>query len=226
MCELTYIARATDGLVLAETWDDMQNRGLTKFKTQAKKLLKQLGAQGSTRASVESEGYVFHSIIQEGITYLTLTHGSYPKKLAFAFLEDILAEFQEELKREFGSGAGVDYRSRVETIERAYSFIKFDRVIQRKRQEYRDPSSTRSMQRLNDSLTEVSSIMRKNIDDILQRGDNLEEVGRKATQLKGASKDFSGMAKQLNLQAMLQKYGIVGIVVTVPTLIFIYRFFF
>ena len=30
----------------------------------------------------------------------------------FAFLEDILAEFQEELKREFGSGS-VDYRSRV-----------------------------------------------------------------------------------------------------------------
>ena len=142
MCELTYIARATDGLVLAETWDDMQNRGLTKFKTQAKKLLKQLGAQGSARTSVESEGYVFHSVIQEGITYLTLCHASYPKKLAFAFLEDILAEFQEELKREFGSGS-VDYRSRVETIERAYSFIKFDRVIQRKRQEYRDPARGR-----------------------------------------------------------------------------------
>ena len=27
MCELTYIARAGDGLVLAETWDDMNNRG-------------------------------------------------------------------------------------------------------------------------------------------------------------------------------------------------------
>merc|ERR1719159_321197 len=217
MCELTYIARAGDGLVLAETWDDMNNRGLSSFKTQAKKLLKQIGVQGSTRCSIDAQGYTFHALVGDGITYLTLTHASYPKKLAFAFLDDVSQEFQEELRREFGTQAGVDYRSKVETIEKPYYFIKFDRIIAKKRQEYRDPSSSKAMSRLNESLTEVSSIMRKNIDD------NLQDVGRKATTLKGASKDFSGMAKQLNLEAMMRKYGGVAIIGAFLLFILIYR---
>jgi len=201
----------------------MNNRGLSSFKTQAKKLLKQIGVQGSTRCSIDAQGYTFHAMVADGITYLTLTHASYPKKLAFAFLDDVAQEFQGELQREFGGTAGVDFRSKVETIEKPYYFIKFDRHIAKKRQEYRDPSSSKAMSRLNESLTEVSSIMRKNIDDILQRGDNLEDVGRKATTLKGASKDFSGMAKQLNLEAMMRKYGVVAIIGAFLLFILIYR---
>ena len=43
----------------------------------------------------------------------------------------------------------------METIEKPYYFIKFDRHIAKKRQEYRDPSSSKAMSRLNESLTEV-----------------------------------------------------------------------
>lgn len=45
-----------------------------------------------------------------------------------------------------------------------------DRQITKRRNDYRDPTSTRALNRLNDSLTEVNSIMQKNIDDILTRG--------------------------------------------------------
>ena len=197
-------------------------RGLSSFKTQAKKLLKQIGAQGSNRVSIDAQGYTFHAMVADGITsaqrpeapeivkqiqtvleaprddtkcteamgvdgitsvrgatarspvlcstalqnwsgdptfesranfaksrfelslvdthflnmismnplrksrsewsvrgiwipwrYLTLTHASYPKKLAFAFLDDVAQEFQLELQREFGGTAGVDFRSKV-----------------------------------------------------------------------------------------------------------------
>ena len=78
----------------------------------------------------------------------------YPKKLAFAFLEEIYRLFLEELKREFGTGA-VDYRSRIECIDKPYYFIKFERVIQRKQREFRDPKSNSSLQKLSESLVEV-----------------------------------------------------------------------
>jgi vesicle transport protein SEC22 len=41
-------------------------------------------------------------MIEDGICYLTLTDKSYPKRLAFLFLEDVAKEFVEELKREHG----------------------------------------------------------------------------------------------------------------------------
>merc|ERR1712187_400853 len=100
----------------------------------------------------------------------------YPKNLSFAFLEEIHRLFQEELKREFGTGS-VDYRSHIETIEKPYYFIKFDRQITKKKAEYRDPSSSKALGRLNENLTEVSSIMRQNIDDIGNRGDSLDAMG-------------------------------------------------
>merc|ERR1712151_922138 len=114
---------------------------------------------------------------------MALFDNSYPKNLSFAFIEEIHRLFQEELKREFGTGS-VDYRSHIETIEKPYYFIKFDRQITKKKAEYRDPKSSKALGRLNEGLTEVSTIMRQNIDEILKRGENLDSVGRKANDLK------------------------------------------
>merc|ERR1719482_2687249 len=191
MAHVTYIARSVDGLILTETWDDA-NKITSQLKNQAKQMLKKLNSM-PPRLSVEGVGdFIFHYITKEGVCYLALFDKGYPKNLAFAFLEDIHKLFQEDLKREFGSGS-VDYRSHIETIEKPYYFIKFDRQIQKKKLEYRDPSSSKALSRLNENLTEVSSVMRKNIDEILLRGENLDVVGKKASDLKFASKEFKGM---------------------------------
>jgi hypothetical protein len=41
-------------------------------------------------------------MIERGICYLTLTDKSYPKRLAFLFLEEINREFEADLKAEYG----------------------------------------------------------------------------------------------------------------------------
>ena len=41
-------------------------------------------------------------MIENGICYLTLTEKSYPKRLAFLFLEEIGKEFESDLKSEYG----------------------------------------------------------------------------------------------------------------------------
>lgn len=40
--------------------------------------------------------------IDKGICYLTLTDKSYPKRLAFLFLDDISREFELDLQAEYG----------------------------------------------------------------------------------------------------------------------------
>ena len=120
-----------------------------------KQILKTIGNElGVERCSVDSGNYVFHYIVDNGIIYMTLSAKSYPKKLAFSFLEDIKRLFFEELKREFAN-KGDDFRALIEAIDKPYYFIKFDRIIQRCKAEYKDPRSTKSLQKLNDSLLEV-----------------------------------------------------------------------
>ena len=77
-------------------------------------------------------------LIDQGICYLTLTEKTYPKRLAFLFLEEISRDFESDLKAEHGD----EWLRTVETVGRQYAFIKFDRVIQRKRRDYADPNSS------------------------------------------------------------------------------------
>merc|ERR1719436_2207620 len=176
------------------------------------------------RCSVEGAGdFVFHYMV-EGVCYMSLFDKGYPKNLAFAFLEDIHRLFQEELKREFGTGS-VDYRSHIETIDKPYYFIKFDRQITKKKAEYRDPKSSKALSRLNENLTEVSSIMRQNISEILERGENLEEVGAKASKLKETSKEFKNITRSLSFQTLVQKYGVPAVICLVILLIVGFRFY-
>merc|ERR1719379_2052645 len=105
---------------------------------------------------------------------MVLCDQCYPMGLAFTFLEDVINAFHEELKREFGTFS-IDYQSRVDTIEKPYYFIHFDRTIKKLRDEYRDSNSSRSLHRLNQSLHQVSGIMQQNLDYLLLRGDGFAQ---------------------------------------------------
>lgn len=56
-------------------------------------------------------------LIEKGVCYLVLCEGSFPKKLAFAYLEDLQAEFHEQ------------HGKRVPTVSRPYSFIEFGMAV-------------------------------------------------------------------------------------------------
>ena len=67
----------------------------------------------AARASLESGAFTFHYIIDNDVCFLTLVEKSYPKKLAYQYLE--------ELQREFFSLYGRE----IEQAKRPYAFIKF-----------------------------------------------------------------------------------------------------
>ncbi len=93
--------------------------------------------------------HIFSYQVQDGIVYLTIAERNYPQKLAFLFLKDLVLCFQEELKNSYGTSGGVDYSSKIETIENSYSFLKFEKVIAKKRKEYRDSSAKENIDKLN-----------------------------------------------------------------------------
>jgi vesicle transport protein SEC22 len=60
---------------------------------------------------------------------------------------------------------------------------------------------------LTEDLSEIQTIMRKNIDEILNRGEKLDQVSNISQDLRSKSKDFKWGAKKLTWQARMQQYG-------------------
>eukprot|EP00752_Nemacystus_decipiens_P003245 g3003.t1 len=220
---LTFIARVMDGLLLVASMDSGSDSAATVdvCRSQAKQILKRLNPRSVAKCSIESRPYVFHYMIEQGICYLTLAEKGYPKRLAFLYLEEIHQEFVGELRQDHGE----DWRNKVETAARPYAFIKFDKVIQRKRKEYLDPQSRNNMARLNDDLADIHNIMKQNIEEVLNRGEKLDHVSEISKTLSTQAEQFKWSSKKLSLMALWQKYGPIGAMALAVVLILWWKFF-
>eukprot|EP00249_Psilotum_nudum_P017747 c26471_g1_i2 orf=481-1140(+) len=206
MVKLTMIARVTDGLPLAEGLDDgREQKDLEFYKQQAKSLFKKLsqGQHEPSRMSIETGPYVFYYLIEGGVCYLTMCDRSYPKKLAFQYLEDLMKEFEKV------------NRSQIETVARPYAFIKFDTFIQKTRKLYLDTRTQRNLAKLNDDLYEVQQIMTRNIQEVLGVGEKLDQVSQMSNRLSSESRVYAEKAKDLNRQALIRKWAPVAVVLGV-----------
>lgn len=79
-------------------------------------------------------------------------------------------------------------------------------MIQRIQREYKDPQQQPKSQ-LSEDLSEIHSTMKKNIDELLNRGEKLDQVSMMSQELRNKSKDFKWGAKKTVWQARLQQYG-------------------
>ena len=73
----------------------------------------------------------------------------YPQKLVFCYLNDIAEAFMHELQNTYGTSSGIDYQSQIECIESSYKFLKFEKVINKKRKEYKDSNTKDNIDKLN-----------------------------------------------------------------------------
>lgn len=206
MPKLTFIGRVSDGMILCETYEDLQRENY-ELKNLAKNILKKVSKAADSSIVDTGLAHTFYYKVVDGICYLTCTESKYPRKLAMAFLDELISEFQQELKKTWGSGESVDVRSKIETIERPYFFIKFDRIIKKKRQAYLSPSQ--DMLEAQKELEEVKNMMRVNINNLLERERTLNEIGDMAGKLKTDSGNFANKAKKLNYAMWLRKNGLI-----------------
>ena len=79
-------------------------------------------------------------------------------------------------------------------------FSLADPKLNRLRKEFLDPNSQKNMSRLNADLSDIQLIMKNNIQEVLQRGEKLENVQNMSTNLLAESKKFESAAKNINFQ--------------------------
>ncbi|XP_041082016.1 vesicle-trafficking protein SEC22b-like isoform X1 [Polyodon spathula] len=197
MTTLTMIARIQDGLLLAASMQESEQSGrnLQEYQNQAKQLFRKLNENSPHRCSLETGPMVFHLLLAQGVCYLVLCEGSYSKRLAFSYLEELQAEFSEL------------YGKRLASVSRPYAFIEFDTFIQKLKKNYQDSWSRRHLSSVNTELQDVQRIMVTNIEEVLQRGEALSALDSKASNLSALSKKYRQDAKYLNTRSLYAKIG-------------------
>ena len=165
-------------------------------------LFKKLNANSEPRCSIESGLFTFHYLIEGSVCYLCVCDRSYPRKLAFSYLEELAKEFEVSFAQEVDK-PGL----------RPYAFIKFDTFIQKTKRLYQDTRTQHNLTKLNEDLQDVTRIMTKNMEDLLWRGDSLDRMSSLSDNLRGESLKYRREARKLNLQALYRKYGLPAIVI-------------
>ncbi|OMJ12380.1 Protein transport protein sec22, partial [Smittium culicis] len=88
--------------------------------------------------SIESDMYTFHYIIEHGVCYLCICDSSFPRKVAFSYLDELAKEFY------------MSYGSEIENQSlRPYAFVKFDTFMQKTKRVYEDSRTINSLGKLN-----------------------------------------------------------------------------
>ncbi|GAC98888.1 protein transport protein sec22 [Pseudozyma hubeiensis SY62] len=209
----TQIARVSDGLPLAQSVDDGKTEtDLSEHKQQAKLIFRRITPSSEQRCSIESGKYTLHYLISpppampSSVVYLTIAEKSYPRKLAFSYLDELSKEFE----RSYGNQ--VEQRTL-----RPYAFVSFDTFMQRTKRLYEDSRTAQSaassnLDRLNEDLQDVTRIMTKNMEDLLWRGDSLDQMSTMSSSLRDESLKYRKAARQINIDALLRKWAPVGAV--------------
>ena len=119
-------------------------------------------------------------IVEKYVCYLAICDKTYPRRLAFSYLEDLQKDFD------------LNYGQELKKTLRPYAFVKFgifycfyiyiassyckDSTIQQIKKQYKNTQTQRNIAKLNEDLHDVTRIMTKNIQDVLGRQDALNSM--------------------------------------------------
>jgi len=136
------------------------------------------------RQSVQHEEYYVHASNKNGLAAITFVDREYPARSAFYFLNKVLEDF-EGLSKDAWKTARADGEVGNAICE---SSIK----------EYQDPANADKLLKVQRELDETKVVLHKTIDSLLARGEKLDSLVEKSTDLSMASQVFYKQARKQN----------------------------
>ena len=141
-----------------------------------------------THAQVQLEKGICYAIANEDKVGVTIIcDEEYPKRVAIDFVIRIHENFKI-----FMNQNKLDLNSYEKDTN-----VKFD-YITKEIEEWQDPNKKDNLMKLQNELNDVADIMKKNINELLNREENLENLMAKSQDLSAASVNFYKQAKKTN----------------------------
>ncbi|TMW61990.1 hypothetical protein Poli38472_009483 [Pythium oligandrum] len=135
------------------------------------------------RQSVQHEDYYCHVFVRrDGLSGIVVADQEYPPRVAFALLNKLLDDYDKETRGAWQSAAGPQDWAPLTT---ALS-------------EYQDPSKADKISAIQKELDETTAVLSKTIDNVLERGEKLDDLVAKSQDLSTQSKVFYKQAKKTN----------------------------
>ncbi|RZB44139.1 25.3 kDa vesicle transport protein isoform B [Glycine soja] len=176
MVKVTIVGRVSDGLPLAQGLRYMNEEYgyLSCYRQQAEFILREFsrGALTAPKMTIHIDNFCFNYLVENGVVFIVLCESTYPRKLAFHYLQDIQKEFEKFDKTLIGK------------ITRPYSFVKFvtislsDGIIANISRQYIDTRTQANLSKLNANRKQDLDIATEDIYKILERKRNSETMRR------------------------------------------------
>lgn len=234
------VVRFQDTLPLCSYTEPNYASSSEAFRTQMQKILSKMQSSRPAGMPVEGSERQYTSFDEEKATYFVLMDPSnnlsicaavnkllvrQVQKQACAVLDAVCDEF---LKAVGGVGPVSS------TAVRGFAFIKHDGVLQRTvnsvvANQYRSSppeaptggASQEHYETIKQELSDVRVVIRKNLDDLLTRGERLDVMSQYSAQLKHQSGNYYKKTVRMNRMRVLKTYG-PPIVVILFILMFLY----
>jgi len=137
------------------------------------------------RASVKEQDYMCHVYVhQNGLSGVAVCDKDYPQRVAFNMLNKLIEDFAAEV-------SAATYTT---SDPSTYTFEKCQVMLEK----YQNPSEADPMMKVQSELDETKVIVYNTIEQVLQRGEKLDDLVAKSEHLGTTSKAFAKTAKKTN----------------------------
>lgn len=145
----------------------------------------------SERNTIEKQGFLFHTYARpEGTCGVVITDDGYPAIVAQRLLSEILEEFLTRHSRStWTTGSpNLDAGLKADTERQMRKYLA----------EYQDPQQVDGILKIQKELDDTKITLHKTFESVLQRGEKLDDLVEKSSELSTQSKMFYKQASKQN----------------------------
>ena len=210
---ITSIHRLSDSLPLASgaeaaTQTDEYRGG----KNQMNKILASLKNSRDSEAMVPFGNMYVLYYIQGDVVFAALFNRGYSQQMAQAYLLDVKREFLSQYDERRVANASV-----------AYAFMSFEGFISKTKRVFEQNKTSRNLSAVQGNLSDIHRVMTKSLADVVNRGDDISDLGSKTDAVLSESESYRKASVDLNRMKFWQKWGVVIVIVLVLLLLFYLR---
>jgi len=134
------------------------------FLTITRRLLENIPLTEDCKKTYTFDRHLFHYILEDGMIYLCMTEENTAQRISFAFLEDIKNRFK------------VTYGLSAKTAPPLGMNEDFSRVLQNQMNYFSNSKAADKINKVKGDIEEIKSVMVENIEKVLQRGEQIENL--------------------------------------------------
>eukprot|EP00301_Raphidiophrys_heterophryoidea_P026480 c9156_g1_i2.p1 GENE.c9156_g1_i2~~c9156_g1_i2.p1 ORF type:complete len:219 (-),score=47.77 c9156_g1_i2:349-1005(-) len=181
------------------------------FTIVTRRILEKIPASTGTKMSYTYDKYIFHFVIDKGLTFLCMAEEEFPRRIAFAFLEDIEQRFR------------ITFKDRAQTALAYAMNDEFSRVLKSRMDHFSTSTNVDKISQARGEIGEVKNILVANIEKVLERGEKIDLLVTKTETMNQQALTFKRQTSRLK-QAMWwknMKLNLIILVVLVILILFI-----